>query len=235
MKKFLPLIAIVALLILAGYEYSFIRVQQQTIAALPQPTTTAATSAPLPDEKPLPVETIESFPGDGFKKTLPNGITISLHITDPINHPYDAEWSFDNYDESGDAYTFRGAEYKTLTFADANSDWFRFSFVALGPDELYFEDDSGHEGIPNHYLVKGIRLINLSEMLHGLLADEFPHESWQQFGITFYPSYMRVEEENYCCDILYNSSDPERTANRKVFYIDRKTYQILKKETVPRR
>jgi len=182
-------------------------------------------------EKPLPVDTIDGFPGDGYKKKLSNGLEVEVVVMDKENGK--AELRFSDYEISGDAYTFRGAEYRTPTFAE-EPEWFQFSFVALGTNEIYIEDSSGHESMPRHFIVKNKTLVNLGELIKGILIDKFPKETFPQIGVTFYPSFIRIEEENYCCDTTYDATNPEREKYRKVFFLDRKTYNILKEDKVER-
>ena len=245
MKKIILPIIVTILIILAGYEGYVIYKQNNDIAKLQQENDSKQKingdkkeliSLPIIEmdkEKPLPTDLIKSFPGDNFKKKLNNGLEVEIVITDKEKN--EAELRFSNYEITGDAYSFRGSEYQTYIFEDVNSSWFNFSFVGLGTNELYFKDSSGHEGIPQHYIAKGTHLINLGELLKGLLADKFLNEIFPQINLTFYPSFIRVEEENYCCDTLYDSNNSEREQYRKVFFVDRKTYNIFKEDKVPRR
>lgn len=254
MKKIILPVTISALIILlglSGYEGYIIYKQNKTIIGskqqIVQPekqeqkidannteektiTTPDTTLINFDKEKPLPADTISSFPGDGYIKKLNNGLEVNVAITDKENNK--AELKFSN---QGDLSLFRGSEYQTYTFEDVNSLWFNFSFVALGTDEIYFKDSSGHEGIPQHYIAKGHNLINLGELIKGILIDKFPKERFPQIGLTFYPSFIRVEEENYCCDTLYDTSNPEREKYRKVFFLDRKTFSVLKEDKMARR
>lgn len=248
MKKTMLPIIIFILIILAGYEGYVIFKQKDDITKLQQKNIQSEeqnnkkeaiaqpilnqTSMEIDKEKPFPIDNIESFPGDNFKKKLNNGLEVEIVITDKEKN--EAELRFSNYEITGDAYSFRGSEYQTYTFEDVNSSWFNFSFVGLSTNELYLKDSSGHEGIPQHYIAQGTQLINLGELLKGVLADKFPNERFPQINLTFYPSSIRIEEENYCCDTLYDSSNPEREQYRKVFFVDRKTYNILKEEKVKR-
>ena len=128
------------------------------------------------------------------------------------------------------------ANQKIPSYLTENPAWFQYSFIVMSPDEFYVFDGGGHEGIPGYKYFSGGRWINLNTLLQEKLQDQFQEDyAFPQLAIHVSPSYLRVEEQNYCCDTLYDVHNDERVKYRKVFILDRETYEILQEDKVLRR
>lgn len=111
--------------------------------------------------------------------------------------------------------------------------------------EIYIETDGGHEGSPQYY-VYNMASTDPSNTwakfdIWELVKDKFPEEQQPPFSIRTDGFTLEVTERGYCCDTVYDTSDPDRVAYRRVynFTIDNHdpnqiTYKLKSESKVPR-
>ncbi|MFH1030271.1 MAG: hypothetical protein V1770_03370, partial [bacterium] len=132
---------------------------------------------------------------------------------------------------AGDSYFFRNADYTNIYL----DNFFSISLIALSPEEILIKDKSGHESMPQYTYIYRNKILNFNDVIHWKLFHFFETDSFPlPYNITVYPYYFKVEEENYCCDALYDASDIERVNYRKIFYLERDSLNFLKEEKVER-
>ncbi len=109
------------------------------------------------------------------------------------------------------------------------------SAVAASPEEVYVTDSTGFESVSQHkYFHSGLEM-DFNNVLTWKLQPAFLADGmFPPYALTVYPSYLKVEEQNYCCDLVYRPEVPGRKEFRKVFYLDRATLNILKEDKVAR-
>lgn len=107
--------------------------------------------------------------------------------------------------------------------------------VAASPTEIYVIDNTGFEAFPQHKYIHSGLSVNFNDVLTWKLQSAFLADGmFPPYALTVYPSYLKVEEQNYCCDIVYNSEVAGRKEYRKVFYLDRTTLNVIKEDKVAR-
>lgn len=107
--------------------------------------------------------------------------------------------------------------------------------VAASSTEVYVTDRHVFEGYVQHkYFHSGLQM-DLNEVMTWKLQSAFLADGmFPPLELTVYPSYIKVEEQNYCCDTVYNPEVPGRDKYKKVFYLDRTTLNMLKEDKVAR-
>lgn len=109
-------------------------------------------------------------------------------------------------------------------------EFFSYTFIFPNTTEFYAFDGGGHEGIPVHYYSDGRFLTNYNDVMQAVLKDEFSMDYvFPQFSIYVTPSYLKLIEERYCCDVLFNLDDPDRKNFRKFFIFNRANLDIIEK------
>lgn len=109
------------------------------------------------------------------------------------------------------------------------------SAVAASAEEVYVTDNTGFESVSQHkYFHSGLEM-DFNNVLTWKLQSAFLADGmFPPYALTVYPSYLKVEEQNYCCDLVYRPEVPGRKEFRKVFYLDRTTLNTLKEDKVAR-
>lgn len=120
--------------------------------------------------------------------------------------------------------------YKSYWQADAN--WFLLEVSYLDRDNIYIDDGSGHETGFTSYYYDGTKWNELDPW--EWIENDFPDIHHPVFSLVVSSKYLKVVEENYCCDTIYSSDDPNRVMYRQVYTLDRITKKIIKKEQTPR-
>lgn len=121
--------------------------------------------------------------------------------------------------------------YYFPSFADANAGWFGLNISYLDKNNIYISDSGGHEGYPSHYLFSETSWSKFSPW--DLVKNVFPDTIQPPFSVLVSQKYIRITEERYCCDQVYNDT-PERKANRMVFILDRVSKKILETSRISR-
>ena len=132
--------------------------------------------------------------------------------------------------------------FKTPSFIDSNPDWFSLKIWYKSGSAVYIATSGGHEGYPEYYVTYlGANQPKWDKLdIWSLVKDVFPDTTQPPFSLEVGPQYIRVTEENYCCDTVHKDS-PERNANRMVYVLkqeyDEKTqpmYRLVDKDSLPR-
>ncbi len=198
-------------------------------------TPTAGIEATLPQETALKFVEIDVKKQDAVTQ-LGSGVVARIRSFSDTENGLSVTIVFEQTAEKGKVVKSLGvmsfeSAYKVFDGASASGP----SAVAASPTEVYVTDDSGFESISQHkYFHSGLQM-DLNNVLTWKLQSSFLADGmFPPYKLTIYPSYLKVEEQNYCCDIVYNPEIADRRDYRKVFYLDRTTLNILKEEKVAR-
>lgn len=206
-------------------------------------TETANEAEEINGEKTFPVVGLTFVPGmpnssetDRFQKFLGKEQTVDfgngLSAIFKITNATELSISFPSNKESS---------HTVMSNLDANPEWFNYLFIPVSATEFYISDGGGHEGIPQFKYFNKKSALNFNEAVKEKLAGKFEAGYLPDKGYVFPPfsiavsdSYIRFEEQNYCCDTLYNSEDEERSEYRKVFILDKETLEIISEDKTER-
>lgn len=180
---------------------------------------------PYPDE----TERFQEFLGKEQTVDFGNGLIAVFKITNAT----DMQISFPEN---------KGSNHTVMSNLDANPEWFHYTFIPVSATEFYTSDEGGFESIPQFKYFNKNTVLNFNEAVKEKLASKFevgylPNRGYifPPFSIAVSDSYIRFEEQNYCCDTLYNSEEEERSKYRKVFILDKETLEVLSEDKVKRR
>lgn len=114
--------------------------------------------------------------------------------------------------------------YYFPSFIDSNIDWFVLYIYFIDENNIYISDGGGFEGYPSHYFFNGEIWEKLNLWL--LINNDFPDDLQPPFSISVSPEYLKITEENYCCDIVYTNTE-ERENYRMVYTLNRFSKEIV--------
>jgi hypothetical protein len=117
------------------------------------------------------------------------------------------------------------------TQAEINSDWFSLDVRYINPSAIMVTTHI-FEAFPAHYYFNGTQWKRFSPWEY--VSSVFPDNTETPFSVEISDSVIKVTEENYCCDKLYNVNSPDRRNYRQVYYLDRQTMKVLKTDRIPR-
>ncbi len=122
--------------------------------------------------------------------------------------------------------------YFFSSFADANLSWFNLYISYLDKNNIYISNAGWHEAYQSHYFFDGKKWNKFSPW--DLIKEVFPDNIQPPFSILISKNYIKIIEENYCCDTVYDYNNPKRKKFREIFIIDREKFNILKREQIER-
>lgn len=102
----------------------------------------------------------------------------------------------------------------------------------LDKNNIYIDDSSGHETGIGNYHWDGSKWNELKAW--DWIKHDFPDDYTPNFSLLVSEKYIKVIEENYCCDVIYDDNNPDRVQYRQIYTLDRETEEIIKKEKTPR-
>jgi hypothetical protein len=121
-------------------------------------------------------------------------------------------------------------QYFFETSVTDNPDWFSLSVHFVSPQAIYVQTSS-HESYPSYFFFDGKQWQKFAPW--DLVKSFFPDTRQPPFSLAVSEKYLKLTEENYCCDRVYTDSS-DRRANRMVYILDRATNAVVKTMKIPR-
>lgn len=132
--------------------------------------------------------------------------------------------------------------FTTASFLDENSSWFGLKIWYNSGSSLYIATSGGHEGYPEYSVAHlGANQTKWEKFdPWSYLKKQFPDTMQPPFSLEVGSQYIRLTEENYCCDTVH-SDTPERNANRMVYILkqeygnnEQPIYTVVDQGSTPR-
>lgn len=132
--------------------------------------------------------------------------------------------------------------FKTASFLDANSSWFGLKIWYISGNSVYIATSGGHEGYPEYYVAHLGATQTKWEKFEpwSYVKEQFPDTVQPPFSLEVGSQYIRLTEENYCCDTAH-SDTPERNANHMVYVLkqeydknEQPIYTVVEQGSIPR-
>lgn len=117
------------------------------------------------------------------------------------------------------------------TYAVENTDWFLIDVSYLNINNIYLTDRSGHESDPLNYIYANKKWRAFDPWK--IVQKDFPDIQQPPFSVQISQRYLKVIEENSCCNQSY-TADPDRQNYRMIYLLDRGTKKIVQAEKVLR-
>jgi hypothetical protein len=131
--------------------------------------------------------------------------------------------------------------FTTASFLEVNEDWFSLK-IWLNNSSVYIATSGGHEGYPEYFVSYLGATHPTWEKFEpwNYVKGKFPDIIQPPFSLEVGSQYIRLTEEDYCCDTVH-SNTPERNANRWVYVLqqvydsnEQPIYTVVDQGTIPR-
>lgn len=132
--------------------------------------------------------------------------------------------------------------FKTASFIEANSSWFGLKLWYNSGSSVYIATSGGHEGYPEYFVSHlGMTQPKWEKFEPwSYIKEIFPDTTQPPFSVEVGSQYIRLTEENYCCDTVH-SDTPERNANRMMYVLKQEynekgqpIYMVVDQGSTPR-